>query len=187
MYGNIGGGINDTGAPKECAAEFTMAVAEQMHLCYLGFLVASLANSVLDQLKSARAPWATLSRGKQDHWFWFLVMYFSPYEDAAVPMMMACVRQVAADLANIVGLENLNQHFISPSTTLVELVYFLVTVMSGCHWPLVLWLRVPTLFEGALAFLQNCRYVADGLVGGSGGWYVPCIHLFRFLFARGYC
>lgn len=52
----------------------------------------------------------------------------------------------------------------------MELAYFFVTVASGCHWPIVLWLRVPTLIDGGVIFLQNAQHFINGMVGGSGGW-----------------
>ena len=35
------------------------------------------------------------------HWFWAMVLYFSPLDDAALPLLMECVRQVVAEIGNV--------------------------------------------------------------------------------------
>jgi hypothetical protein len=156
-------------AAAECGAEFTLAVATKMHVCYLAFLGAGLLRATLEQLRAGPvgSPFSTMARQPQDHWFWFLVMYFSPLEDAAVPMVMACVRQVVTDLSDCSGVDDF---LLRPGTTLVELAHFFVTVSAGCHWPVVLWLRVPILLEGATVFCANATYWAAGFGDGTSGW-----------------
>ena len=111
------------GGELECAPEFTLAVAEKMHLCYLGFLAAGLVRAALDQIKSGRPFWSTISRSPQDHWFWFLVLYFTPYEDAAVPMMMACARRVASNIGALIGYIGFVDNLVNPGECI--LFYFL--------------------------------------------------------------
>lgn len=152
-------------ASVECAAEFNYEVAAVMHEIYLAFLAWDVVRSAAFILSTKFADvWTAYAMSPQSRWFWFLALYFSPYEDVALPMLMSCVRQVLEDVHALFGRKDV---ILGPATTLVELAHWFITVSSGCHWPIVLWLRVPLLAEGAAAFLSNLKLI---LTTSSGSW-----------------
>lgn len=143
---------------EECAPEFNIAVAAAMHKIYLSFFAWDCVRSVLATLAADlfhSSPWLAYGQSPSNRWFWFLVLYFSPLEDSATPMVMACVRQSLADVHKLLGREDT---LLGPATTFVELLHWFVTVSSGCHWPIVLWLRIPLLLEGAVTFALNLKH-----------------------------
>jgi hypothetical protein len=58
---------------------------------------------------------------------------------------------------------SVTEQFLVPSSTLIELAHWAVTVCGRCKWPVVLWLRVPMIIQGAWVFVINvwslCRSV----------------------------
>jgi hypothetical protein len=55
------------------------------------------------------------------------------------------------------------EFFVVPSTSVAELAHWALTVGMGCHWPMVLWLRVPMLMQGAWTFVENVYFGLAGL------------------------
>jgi hypothetical protein len=177
----------DGDSEAECAPEFTMEVALSMHRFYISLMGWDLASTVIDKFRTQLRPTSldlpepikvatflfgpTVATPSCHYWFWFLVLYFSPYEDAAVPMLVVCcckAIEAVADCYESTGwygwrkTRSITDNFLLPASTVVELAHWVTTVAAGCHWPVVLWLRVPALMQGAAVFLENVLYCFHG-------------------------
>mgnify|MGYP001451420088 CR=1 FL=1 len=96
----------DETSSDECEAEFTPELAAAMHTVYFGFIVVQISASFINGLdlsfyKAAKIndkgnPTAAVNAESElvPYWFWFLVLYFAPYDDAALPMVAECTRLV---------------------------------------------------------------------------------------------
>ena len=81
-------------------------------------------------------------------------MYFSPYDDAALAFLMECVRLCSCCCYRM--LDRGVDPVVNQVTSAIEVFHWFVTILLGCHYPIVLWYRVPLLLNltrvGALRF-----------------------------------
>jgi hypothetical protein len=105
------------------------------------------------------------------HWFWAMVLYFSPLDDAALPLLMECVRQVVAEFGHLSGQPD---YILGPATAMVELLHWGITTSGGCHYPPILWMRIVVCIEGVLVGFQNILSLLQSRRDNSGGWVRSC-------------
>jgi|EP00505_MAST-04D_sp_SCG-Rhode-Island_P004590 hypothetical protein len=160
--------------PSECTAEFHAKLVGEMYFAFLNFAAFQMFETIVIVINVPhvqRNPNVILDRlSGTPVWFWYLVLYFSPYDDAAFPMLLECVRLTSASLfrvmRGIIG-PGIDKHS-GPWTKTLELIHLATNVGFQCHYPLVLYIRV----------LELCR----------GAWKVlfKILWLYRKLFERGY-
>ena len=152
----------------ECEAEFSPDLAAAMYRSMIVMYMVQLFTAAVHALQPENIGFKmTLLVGLGDscgdpleasrtvpHWFWFLVLRFTPYDDAALSMMMECLRLAWDNVLLIVGRKS---WFFGPFTATLELAHWGLTIGAGCHWPFVLWLRVPVLADGTLKLFLNVQ------------------------------
>ena len=89
---------------EECGPEFTLDLAIEMHECYCMLVLINLARTFLHGFCTGANKKDTLNYSfESPHWFWAMVLYFSPLDDAALPLLMECVRQVVTEFDYLSG------------------------------------------------------------------------------------
>ena len=87
---------------EECGPEFTLDLAIEMHECYCAIVIINLLRTFLHGFCTGATKRDTLNVAfESPHWFWAMVLYFSPLDDAALPLLMECIRQVVAEIGNV--------------------------------------------------------------------------------------
>jgi hypothetical protein len=91
----------DVSSETECAHEFTLGVALSMHQFYIALVGWDLARTLVDKFRTAvvgvdhdLVSMTAAAKPSSPYWFWYLVLYFTPYEDAAIPVLAICCTRV---------------------------------------------------------------------------------------------
>lgn len=153
---------------EECGAEFTLDLAVEMHECYCLLVLINLVRTFLHGFCTGATKRDTLNVAfESPHWFWAMVLYFSPLDDAALPLLMECVRQMVTEVGNVTEQQD---YLIGPLTACIELAHWGVTVLHGCHYPLIMYVRVLALLEGMIVAIQNLTSWMHSFRNNAGGW-----------------
>ena len=121
-----------------------------MWLCYHVFSIYQLLEIIIIVTnRPTQGRQTVLSRlsgsGALSLWFWWMVMYFAPYDDAALAFLMECVRLCCACLFRMFDCDD--DPIINQITSTIEVSHWFITLLCGCHYPIVLWYRVPLLLN----------------------------------------
>ena len=146
--------------PSECTAEFHETLAGEMHFAFLVFSAFQMFETIVIVLNMPIfSPDQVTGRlSGLPVWFWYLVLYFSPYDDAALPMLLECFRLASSAIFRFFQREDT---LFGPLTQGMELVQMIATVFFECHYPKVLFIRLPNLIHGTITLLWNIRWLCQ--------------------------
>ena len=147
---------------SECGPEFHLELAVEMYNVFLVFAAFQMLETVtiaLNMPMSSSTPKTILGRlSGRPVWFWYLVMYFSPYDDAAFPMVLECVRLSSSAIFRFFKREDM---YFGPLTLSLELLQMVSTFFFECHHPKVLYLSLPRLVQGLVSSIWNLVMVGN--------------------------
>ena len=149
--------------PSECGAEFHENLAGEMYFAFMAFATFQLLETLVVVLNSPIAePDQVLGRlSGQPVWLWYLVLYFSPFDDAAFPILMECVRLISSAIFRFFKQED---YYVGPITKGMEFFQMAATFFFACHYPKVLYIRFPNLIQGAVTMIWNLRWLFKKII-----------------------
>ena len=154
--------------PSECTAEFHSSLGGEMHFAFLvfaGFQMFETIVVVLNVSIHLAKPDVVIGRlSGLPVWFWYLVMYFTPYDDAAFPMLLECFRLISSALFRFFKREDM---YFGPLTQALELAHMIGTIFFNCHYPKVLFIRFPKLWEGTRTVMWNAHWLCRKIISPS--------------------
>ena len=167
---------------KECDNEFTPELAKWMWYLYLAFTIFQLVEIFIIRISRpdpiSNTKEEVLRRVTGWHFgYWWLVLYYAPYDDAALPMLLECGQ---ITIKQFFRSQDSEDTIWSSLLWFVEVTHCLVTLCYGCEYPKVLWIRIPWLvieIWNSSAFLQkwwmNTHYISKNAVENKVTVYIP--------------
>ena len=153
---------------NECRHEYTPSLATWLWILYLTLTVFQLVEILVIRIgrpnpkywqktqylnDDGKIDWKDERRPSRElifervsgfpFWYWWLVLYYCPYDDAALPMLLECGRICIKEFFRA---HDADDKLYSSLLQLVEVIHFAVTVYYRCEYPLILWFpRIPYL------------------------------------------
>ena len=91
--------------------------------------------------------------------YWYFVLYYCPYDDAALPMLLECGRICIKELFRA---HDADDHFFSALLQFIEVIHFAGTIYMNCEYPYILWWRIPFILnETYKAIAYGIKYRRD--------------------------
>ena len=91
--------------------------------------------------------------------YWYFVLYYCPYDDAALPMLLECGRICIKELFRA---HDADDRFFSALLQFIEVIHFAGTIYMNCEYPYILWWRIPFILnETYKAIAYGIKYRRD--------------------------
>ena len=145
----------------DCSDETNEEFAAQLYLVFVCLMAEQIVSSIVFVYVTGQRLTLALQHQPPTYFLYWLVVVYCPLGDTWLFFSMECAR-VGLRMVEITLRRTDPTKLLLPLTMLAEALHFAFTVYTSllvgpCHYPTILWLRVPDMLHAVFLLLSNLR------------------------------